>query len=124
MTETRCSSRDVIELPGVHLHMMSIEEEDGGGYQGDIEVLDVDLNLLGVDVHQRDRRELRDLTRGLGELRARRPHEIRGFAKHREDEVQDMGGEGRSVRFRRSGGTEGRRRGRSGGRGPCRGCRG
>ncbi|URE33305.1 hypothetical protein MUK42_13116 [Musa troglodytarum] len=58
--------------------MMSIEEED-------------------VDVHQRDRRELRDLTRGLGELRARRPHEIRGFAEHREDEAQDMGGEGRSA---------------------------
>lgn len=106
--------------------MMGIEEEDSGRNQGDVEVFDIDLHLLGVDIHQRDRRKLGDLPRRLGELKTTCDEYKclgRGDKKTRRRK-EETGEEEGSVRCRRGGGKRDRRHGRIGGGGPCRGCRG
>lgn len=33
-------------LPRIHLHVMSVEEEDCGRYQRNVKILDINLNIL------------------------------------------------------------------------------
>ena len=53
--------------PPVHLHVLSIEEEDGGWDESDVEVLCVDRDT--VSIHYEDVRHLRHGMLVLGKLR-------------------------------------------------------
>lgn len=48
-------------VPWIHLHVMSIEEENDWGYESNVEILDVNLNLLRIDVYECYSRKLRHL---------------------------------------------------------------
>lgn len=48
--------------------MMSVEEEDRGRYQADVEILDVHLNVLGIHVDDANGGELRHLPRRFRKL--------------------------------------------------------
>ena len=48
---------------------MCVEEEDSGREQGDVEVVDVNLNLVRINVHQSYRSEFRDISRRFLELK-------------------------------------------------------
>lgn len=56
---------------------MSVEEEDGWREQSDVEVVDVNLNLVRINVHQSYCTELRDISRRFLELQ--KNYEIRVF---------------------------------------------
>lgn len=56
-------------LPRIKFHVMCVEEEDSGREQGDVEVVDVNLNLVRINVHQSYRSEFRDISRRFLELK-------------------------------------------------------
>ena len=53
-------------IPRIHLHVMCIEEENSGRNQSDVEILDVNLNIIGIYVDKSHRGEFGNLTRRLG----------------------------------------------------------
>lgn len=54
--------------------MVRVEEENSGRNQSNVEVLDVDLHVLRIDIHERDRRELGHLPRRFRELHRKKTH--------------------------------------------------
>lgn len=56
-------------LPRIKFHVMSVEEEDSGREQSDVEVVDVNLNLIRINVHQSYRSEFRYISRRFLELK-------------------------------------------------------
>jgi hypothetical protein len=46
------SKRVLSYLPGVHLHVMCVEEEDGGRNESDVKVADINLNLCCIHIYQ------------------------------------------------------------------------
>ena len=54
-------------LPIVALHVLGVEEEDGGGDEGDVKVLDILGD--GVDVHKSDHRHLGQMSLRFGQLK-------------------------------------------------------
>ncbi len=46
------SRRILSYLPRVHLHVMCVEEEDGGRNESDVKVADINLNLCCIHIYQ------------------------------------------------------------------------
>lgn len=53
----------MISSSRIKFHVMCVEEEDSGREQGDVEVVDVNLNLVRINVHQSYCSEFRDISR-------------------------------------------------------------
>ncbi|KAG6554579.1 hypothetical protein Mapa_003597 [Marchantia paleacea] len=51
----------------VHFHVFSVEEEESCGYQGDVKILNVHLNLFRINIDQCDLCKLGHFSHGFGQ---------------------------------------------------------
>lgn len=56
------------KLPRIHLHVVSVEEENSGRYKRNVKIVNINLNFLGINIYDCYRRKLRNLPRGLTKL--------------------------------------------------------